>query len=217
MHMLSAIAAAMASETVPIAYPADSWDQMFDIWFTLAIVIYLIVALPMLYFLFRYRYRKGVNEVGADEHGSVGIEVLWTVVPLVIVIFLAVQSATIYSKQRTPPPDSMVVKTVGMMWAWQFEYPNGKTTVNELWVPVGKPVKLELTSSDVIHALHIPAAKTMEDAVPGRVTHMWFQFNQTGEFRSYCREYCGTAHAYMLASIKVVSQEEFDQWVGQSG
>ena len=99
------------------------------------------------------------------------------------------------------------------MWAWHFEYPNGKTLIAEFYVPVGKPIKLELTSSDVVHALHIPEAKTMEDAIPGRITHMWFQFNETGEFQSYCREYCGTAHAYMLATIKVVSQEEYDQWL----
>ena len=130
-------------------------------------------------------------------------------VPLIIVIYLAVQSAALYVEQRTPPPDSLVVKTEGMMWAWQFTYPNGKIAVATLTVPVGKPIKLEMTSRDVIHAFHIPAAKTMEDAVPGRVTHMWFQFNETGEFRAYCREYCGTAHAYMLATIKVVSEDEF--------
>ncbi|MDH5737270.1 MAG: cytochrome c oxidase subunit II [Gammaproteobacteria bacterium] len=213
MQTLSMIWAAAAS-AVPVAYPADTWDQMYDIWILLAVVIYLIVAIPMLYFLFRYRYKEGVNEVGADEHGSMGIEILWTVIPLIIVIYLAVQGAAFYHKQRTPPPDAMVVKTEASMWAWQFTYDTGKSTYTELTVPVGKPVKLEMTSKDVIHAFHIPAAKTMEDAVPGRVTHLWFQFNETGEFPAFCREYCGTAHAYMRATIKVVSQDEFDQWVG---
>ena len=188
-------ATATAAETVPLAYPADAWNQMFVIWLIVAVVIYLIVGLPIAYFFFRYRYRKGINEVGADEDGGLGLEVLWTVVPLIIVIYLAVQSATLYVEQRTPPPDSLVVKTEGMMWAWQFTYPNGKIAVATLTVPVGKPIKLEMTSRDVIHAFHIPAAKTMEDAVPGRVTHMWFQFNETGEFPAFCREYCGTAHA----------------------
>ncbi len=210
MHWLLSAAAGAA---VPLAYPADKWDQMYDIWIVLAVVIYLIVALPMLYFLFRYRYRKGVNEKGADEHGSVGLEVLWTVVPLIVVIYLAVQSAVFYKEQRTPPPDSIAIKTTGSMWAWQFEYPNGKTSITNLYVPVGKPVKLELTSTDVLHAFHVPAAKTMEDAIPGRVTTMWFQFNETGEFQSFCREYCGTAHAYMIATIKVLSQAEYDAWV----
>ncbi len=212
MHWISVMNAS-AQAAVPVAYPADKFDQIYDIWIVLAVVIYLIVAVPMLYFLFRYRYRKGANEKGADEHGSTGIEVLWTVIPLIVVIYLAVQSAVLYTEQRTPPPDSIVIKTEGMMWAWLFEYPNGKTSISEVYVPVGKPVKLEMTSKDVIHAFHIPAAKTMEDAIPGRVTHLWFQFNETGDFQAFCREYCGTAHAYMLATIKVVSEEQYDAWL----
>ena len=210
---LAAAAAAATQGTVPLAYPADKWDQIYDIWIWLSVVIYLIVAIPMLYFLFRYHVKKDSTEKGADEHGSTGLEVLWTVVPLIIVIYLAVQGAVFYNEQRTPPPGSMVIKTEGMMWAWTFEYENGKKSYNEVYVPVGKPVKLELTSKDVLHAFHIPAAKTMEDAIPGRVTYIWFQFNETGEFPSFCREYCGTAHAYMRATIKVVSEEEFGQWV----
>jgi cytochrome c oxidase subunit 2 len=202
-----------AGDSLPVAYPANLWDEMFFIWLVVAVIIYVIVGAPIAWFLLRYRYRKGVNEVGADEEGSMGLEVLWTVVPLIIVIYLAVQSAVFYVEQRTPPPDSLVVKTEGMMWAWQFTYPNGKLAVTTLTVPVGRPVMLELTSRDVIHAFHIPAAKTMEDAVPGRITHMWFQFNETGEFRAFCREYCGTAHAFMLATIRVVSEAEFASYM----
>ena len=210
----TAAASSAASTAVPLAYPADSWDQMFNIWLGLAVVIYLIVALPMLYFLYRFRYQEGVNETASTkEYESHGLEVLWTIVPLIVVIYMAVQSLTLYSEMRNPPPESLVVKTTGMMWTWQFDYPSGKTSYAELTVPVGKPIKLELTSRDVIHAFHIPAAKTMEDAVPGRVTHLWFQFNETGEFPSFCREYCGTAHAYMQAKIKVVTPEEFDEWI----
>ena len=213
-QMFSVIGTAAASSAVPLAYPADSWDQMFNIWLGLAVVIYLIVAVPMLYFLYRFRYQEGVNETASTkEYESHGLEVLWTIVPLIVVIYLAMQSLTLYSEMRNPPPESLVVKTTGMMWTWQFDYPSGKTSYAELTVPVGKPIKLELTSRDVIHAFHIPAAKTMEDAVPGRVTHLSFQFNETGEFPSFCREYCGTAHAYMQAKIKVVTPEEFDEWI----
>lgn len=206
---------AWAGGKTPVAYPAQFWDQIFNIWLVIAIVIYLLVALPMIYFMAKYRYRKGINEVGAREEGSLGIEILWTVVPLIIVIYLATQSFANYTQQRTAPADSLPVKVQGMMWAWSFEYPNGKKSVNDLYVPVGKPVKLLMTSIDVVHAFHIPEAKTMEDAVPGRVTTMWFQFNKTGDFRAFCREYCGTLHSMMLATIKVVSQEEFDTWLQQ--
>jgi cytochrome c oxidase subunit 2 len=213
MEMLAILTGAAAAPALPLAYPADSWNHMFVVWLVVAVTIYLIVGLPIAYFFFRYRYKKGVREIGADEEGGFGLEILWTVVPLIIVIFLAVQSAALYVGQRTPPEDSLVVKTEGMMWAWQFQYPNGKIAVSTLTVPVGKPVKLELTSRDVIHAFYIRQAKTMEDAVPGRVTHLWFQFNETGEYQAFCREYCGAAHAYMLATIKVVTPEEFDTYL----
>lgn len=217
LSLVSVDVLAGGASATPIAYPGQYWDQMFTIWLIVAVGIYLIVALPMLYFLVKYRYRRGVNEQGAHEEGGLGIEVLWSVIPLIIVIFLATQSLAFYTRQRTPPADSLLVKVESAMWSWNFEYSNGKKSITDLYVPVGKPVKLLLTSKDVIHAFHIPDAKTMEDAVPGRVTHLWFQFNKTGEYRAFCREYCGTAHAFMLATIKVVTPEEFERWLKQPG
>lgn len=208
-------AAAPVLALEPAAAPAANWDRMFTVWIAVAVGIYLIVALPMLYFLWRYRYRAGVNETGATEEAGPGIEVLWTVVPLIIVLFLATQSAALYAYQRSAPPDALPVKANARMWAWEFEYPNGKQSTGELYVPVGKPVRLLLTSQDVIHSLHIPAAKVMEDAVRGRTTELWFEFKRPGEYRAFCREYCGTMHAYMLASVKAVGPDEFDRWLAQ--
>jgi|TARA_B100001964_G_scaffold184346_1_gene204227 cytochrome c oxidase subunit 2 len=216
MQMLYVAAAAAAEVIAPIAYPADRWDRIFDIWIALAVVIYLIVAVPIIYFMVKYRYKEGENEIGADEHGNMGLEILWTIIPTIIVIYLAFQSAAIYTAQRTAPADSLLIRADAMMWAWQFDYPNGKSTIGNLTIPVDQPIKLELTSRDVIHSFYVPAAKTMEDAVPGRVTNLWFQFNETGEFISFCREYCGTAHAYMNATINVVTQEEYDEWLKSS-
>lgn len=207
------VAVAGSALAEPNAYPAALWDRMFDIWLIIVVGIYLIVAVPMLYFLWKYRYREGVNEQGAVEEGGPGLEVLWTVVPLIIMIYLATQSFALYARQRTAPAGALTVKVESAMWSWSFEYPNGKQSATDLYVPAGKPVKLLLTSKDVVHAFHVPAAKVMEDAVPGRVTEMWFQFNKAGDYRAYCREYCGTAHAYMMASIKVLAQEEFDRWL----
>lgn len=212
-HLPLALAPALAAAAEPVARPAAQWDHMFWIWLTVAVGIYLVVAVPMLFFLWRYRWRPGSNEVGASEEAGPGIEVLWTVVPLIIVLFLATQSFALYAHQRTAPPDALPVKVEAFMWGWNFEYANGKQSTAELVVPVGKPVKLQLTSKDVIHALHVPAAKVMEDAVPGRVTEMWFQIDRAGDYRGFCREYCGTMHAYMQATIKAVPQEEFERWL----
>lgn len=208
------VGTALAGE--PLALPASNWDLMYHIWLIIAVVIYLIVALPMLYFLRKYRYQAGINEVGSTEEGGVGLEVFWTVVPLMIMIYLASQSFALYSTTRNAPADSMPIKVEAAMWSWTFEYANGKKSVAEMYVPVGKPVKLLMTSKDVVHSFHIRDAKTMEDVVPGRVTELWFQFNQPGDYQTYCREYCGTAHAYMQATIKAVPQEEFDAWLKSS-
>src|SRR3990172_4600569 len=110
------------ASVTPIAYPGQYWDQMFTIWLIVAVGIYLIVALPMLYFLVKYRYRRGVNEQGAHEEDGpgIGIEVLWTVIPLIIVIYLATQSLVFYTRQRTPPADSLPVKVESAMWSWNF-------------------------------------------------------------------------------------------------
>jgi cytochrome c oxidase subunit 2 len=214
--MAGVVAAGSASAAEPLALPAPYWDQIFNNWLILVVGIYVIVALPMLYFMVRYRYRPAVNEVGSHEEAGVGIEILWTVVPLIIVIYLATHSFALYTRQRTPPPDSLPVKVQAQMWSWTFEYQNGKQSISELYVPVGKPVKLLMTSNDVIHAFHILDAKTMEDVVPGRETNMWFQFNKTGEYLAFCREYCGAAHSMMRATIKVVTQDEFDAWLQEA-
>ncbi|MBI5379513.1 MAG: cytochrome c oxidase subunit II, partial [Nitrospirae bacterium] len=198
--MFPGVLSGIAGGAVPIAYPGQVWDKMFNIWLIVAVAIYLIVAIPMLYFMVKYRYKKGVREEGAHIEGSTGLEVLWTVVPLIAVIYLATQGFVLYKEQRTAPPDSMVVRVEGFMWGWSFEYPNGKKTSDELYVPVGKPVKLLMTSTDVVHAFYVPQAKMVEDVVPGRLTSTWFQFNKTGDYTAFCREYCGTLHSYMLAT-----------------
>ena len=136
-----ALAEGTAAAVRPLAYPANYWDQMFDIWIFVAVCIYLIVALPMLYFLYRYRYRENVNERGAVELGGVGIEVLWTVIPLIIVIYLAVQSMVFYTHQRTPPPDSLPVKAdaVTMMRAAKRSA-QAETGLSGTFSPVRSPI-----------------------------------------------------------------------------
>jgi cytochrome c oxidase subunit 2 len=199
---LAGLCAGSAWAKEPIALPAGNWDLMYHIWLIIAVGIYLIVAVPMLYFLRKYRYQEGVNEVGSTEEGGAGIEVLWTVIPLMIMIYLASQSFALYTTQRHAPADAMPVKVEGMMWGWSFEYGNGKKSISDLYVPVGKPVKLLMTSKDVIHSFHVP--------------EVWFQFNKAGDYRAYCREYCGTAHSYMLATIKAVPADEFEKWLKSS-
>ncbi len=209
----------------PLAYPAPLWDNIYLIWLFIAIVIYLVVSIPMLYFMFKYRYKKGVNEVGEPIHGNTTLEILWTLIPLLIVIYLATQSFAYYRDQRKPPENAMEIKVIAFMWGWEVEYPNGKKVYaffneeykipeeQKIVLPEKTPIKVLLTSRDVIHAFYVHPAKVMEDAVPGRITHLWFQINKPGEYWAFCREYCGTQHSRMVAILKVVPKEEFIAWV----
>jgi len=222
----------------PVAEPAHLWDNMYYIWLFIAVVIYLVVFIPGAYFLIKYRYRKGVNEEAQHVKESPALEVLWTIIPVIIVIYLATQSFAFYKTQRTAPADSFEIKVTGFMWGWQFEYPNGKQVIAffnmyedpetksylsfdkiadtaKAYIPAGVPIKVLLTSQDVIHSFYVQPAKVTEDAVPGRITHMWFKINQPGEYWVFCREYCGTKHSKMVAVLKVVPKEEFEKWYGQ--
>lgn len=119
-----------------------------------------------------------------------------------------------YKGMSEIPEGAMEVKVVGKMWAWSFEYPNGKLA-DELWVPVGKPVKLELTSQDVIHSFYVPAFRQKKDAVPGKKNYMWFISNEPAVYDIFCAEYCGDRHAYMYSKVNAVTEEEYNEWLNK--
>ncbi|ADC90135.1 cytochrome c oxidase, subunit II [Thermocrinis albus DSM 14484] len=220
----------------PVAEPARYWYNMYYIWLVVAVAIYLIVVIPAIYFAVKYRYRKG-NETAQHVQENHLLEILWTIVPVLIVIYLATQSFAFYRVQRNAPEGAFEIKVTGFMWGWQFQYPNGKQVIAffnmmedpqtkeylpldkipdtaKAYIPAGVPIKVLLTSQDVIHSFYVHPAKVMEDAVPGRITHLWFQINQPGEYWVFCREYCGTKHSKMAAVLKVVPKEEFEKWYG---
>ncbi|MDW8096856.1 MAG: cytochrome c oxidase subunit II [Aquificaceae bacterium] len=221
-----------------LAYPANYWQTMYEIWLFISVVIYLVVFLPAVYFLVKYRYRKGVNERAQLVKESKALEVLWTIIPTIVVIYLATHSFAFYKVQRTAPEGALEIKVTAFMWGWEFEYPNGKKVysffnsvvdpeknvylqpeqVNDMfkaYIPEDTPVKVLCTSRDVIHSFYVHPAKVMEDCVPGRITHMWFQINEPGDYWAFCREYCGTQHSKMAAVLKVVPKQEFENWLQQ--
>jgi cytochrome c oxidase subunit 2 len=111
------------------------------------------------------------------------------------------------------PPDAMTIKVTARMWKWSFEYENKKQTDSLLYVPLNKPVKLEISSIDVNHSLYIPAYRVKEDAVPGRINYLWFLPNELGEYEILCAEYCGLSHAYMQGRVIVLTENEFNKWL----
>ncbi|KJR40943.1 cytochrome c oxidase subunit II [Candidatus Magnetoovum chiemensis] len=200
-----------AKQAVNIGDPVLGWQKHYDLWLYVSVVIFLVVFVPMIYFVFKYR-RKSENETGAYIEGNLGLEVLWIVIPIIVVILLGVQSWALFNDYRDVPPGAHEVKVEAYQYAFDFTTPEGIKTTNELIVPEGA-VKLLMTSRDVVHNLAIPQFKVREDTVPGRLTYQWFNANKIGKSKLYCAELCGANHSLMLADLTVMKKDEYAQWV----
>lgn len=165
----------------------------------------------MIYFALKYK-RKTANDKTAYITHDTRLEILWSVIPLIIFLFVFGWGWIIYRDMRTVQSDAMEIQVTGRQWSWEVEYKNGVKT-NEVIVPVGKPVRLILTSTDVIHSFFVPSFRIKQDAIPGRYTALNFKADRKGEFHVFCAEFCGTSHSGMITRLKVVSQEDFDKWL----
>lgn len=184
--------------------------------FILVISVFLLVGVTaaMIYFVIRYSEKR--NPVPDQTlTGNTTLEIAWTVIPLLLVLAMFFYGYEGFRVMRNPPLDAMVVKVTGKMWFWHFEYANGKQNDTTLYLPSGKNIKFELTSTDVTHSFYIAAFRTKEDCVPGRITYMWFNTTKEGTWDIECAEYCGMNHSYMLGKVKVVPEKEFNEWVSK--
>jgi cytochrome c oxidase subunit 2 len=186
--------------------PAD--DTFF---FILGISLTLLVLNTgaMIYFVVRYSKKRHPRAEEVKE--SIPLEITWTVIPTLLVLAIFFVGWKGFQYMRTAPPDAMVVKVTAREWSWTFDYENGKETT-VLKVPVRKPIKLLITSTDVLHSLYIPAYRIKEDAVPGRETHLWFLPDEIGSYDLFCTEYCGIGHSDMITKVEVMAQKDFDAW-----
>ena len=184
-------------------------DQVF--FYILAITVFLLALITFLMVYFVIRYQKKRNPQPSDVHENIWLEIIWTVVPTLLVLTMFYYGLTGFNFLKKVPADAMKVKVIARQWSWLFEYENGiKST--ELKVPVGKPVKLSLTSQDVIHGFYAPAFRIKQDVVPGMTNTLWFQSTEVGTFDVFCTQYCGLQHANMATKITVLPVEEFNQW-----
>ncbi|HAN79698.1 MAG TPA: cytochrome c oxidase subunit II [Bacteroidales bacterium] len=178
----------------------------------LGISLFFLIGITIFMIWVVIRYNKKRNPTPTDVKDNMNLEVAWTVIPTLLVLVMFYYGWMGYTPMRKVPNGAIEVKATGRMWAWDFEYANGKTS-NVLVVPVGKPVKLNLFSPDVLHSLYIPAFRVKEDVAPGVKNYMWFQSDKLGEYDIFCAEYCGVRHSYMLSKVRVVSEEAYLQWV----
>lgn len=170
----------------------------------------------MLYFAIRYRKRSGVNHETPRILGSHFLEIVWTVVPTIICIYIAYYGVAIYKDMRAVGPNANIINVTASQWKWDFQYDNGKKLTNETVIPVGESVKYVMQSTDVLHSFFVPAMRVKKDAVPGMYTYLTFTPTKTGEYPIFCTEYCGKDHSAMMAKLKVVSRAEYDRWLADN-
>jgi cytochrome c oxidase subunit II len=172
----------------------------------------LLIAGLIVVFAIKYR-RKHDEEVGYAIHGSLALELLWTVIPFFIAMGMFAWGAKIFFDLTRPPAGAMEVFIVGKQWMWKAQHMSGQREINELHVPVGRPVKLIMGSEDVLHSYYIPAFRVKADVIPGRYNHLWFQATKPGVYHLFCAEYCGTKHSGMIGSVIAMEPDDFQAWL----
>jgi len=178
----------------------------------IGISLFFLIGITAVIIYFIVKFNKKKNPVATEIEGSTKLEIIWTVIPLILVIFMFWLGWKSYIPMRKVPDDAIKVKVTAMMWSWRFEYENGKVD-DTLYVPVNKPVVLNMVSLDVIHSLYIPAFRIKEDVVPGKAeNYMWFKSLVIGSYDLFCAEYCGLRHSYMGTIVEVVDQATYDKW-----
>ncbi len=171
----------------------------------------LLVFAFVVFFAARFRHRPGV--LAEQIEGSTPLEITWSTIPFLVFMVIFAWGAVVYFQERTPPTDSTEVYVVAKQWMWKLEHAEGQREINELHVPVGRDVKLIMTSQDVIHSFFIPAFRIKQDVLPGRYTVEWFRATKPGVYHLFCAEYCGTQHSGMVGDIVVQEPAQYEAWM----
>jgi cytochrome c oxidase subunit II len=182
--------------------------------FMVAVTAFFALLIGTLVAVFAIKYRRRHDEeVGVAIHGSLALELLWSFIPLLIAMVMFAWGAKVFFDLYRPPAGAMEIFVVGKQWMWKVQHADGQRELNELHVPVGRPVKLMMGSEDVIHSYYIPAFRVKADVIPGRYNSMWFTATKPGRYRLFCAEYCGTRHSGMIGWITAMEPMDFQAWL----
>jgi len=190
---------------------AGQVDALFA--FVLAVTVFFTVLVAVLVLVFAINYRKEKNPVATQIHGSVPLEVFWTIVPLMIGLFIYAWGAALYFHMFRSPADAMDIYVVGKQWMFKTEHPSGVREINEMHLPVDVNIRITGISQDVMHSIYIPAFRTKHDIVPGRYNSFWFRPTKIGTYHLFCAQYCGTGHSAMVGRVIVMSQADYQEWL----
>jgi len=190
---------------------AGDVDWLFYFIGFICVLMFLIITAWMVVLIIKYRAREGHREQRTQTHNT-AMELTWTIIPTLVVMAIFYFGFTTYLSMATVPPNAYEIYVDAYKWSWQFEYPNGAIS-DKLHLPKDRPVRLILSSRDVIHSLYVPAFRAKKDCVPGRYNDMWIIATEEGEYDLFCAEYCGTSHSEMITKVVVQDESVFAAWV----
>ncbi len=187
-------------------------DALYLFLIVVAVFFSALIAGLIVYFAIKYR-RRAPDSIGTGIHGSMLLEITWSVIPLLITMVIFVWGASVFFAMSRPPDETLNIYVVAKQWMWKFQHLDGQREINELHVPIGRPVKMIMTSEDVIHDFFVPAFRVKADVLPGRYTSVWFQPTKPGRYHLFCAEYCGTRHSGMVGQVVVMDPSEYQTWL----
>ena len=191
---------------------AGQVDELY--FFLLAVTAFFSILIATLVVVFAVKYRRRhANEVGVPIHGSLALEMLWTIIPFFIVMVMFAWGAKVFFDAYRPVAGAMEIYVVGKQWMWKVQHVDGQREINELHVPVGRPIKLIMGSEDVIHSFYIPALRVKADVIPGRYNVLSFTADTAGRYHLFCAEYCGTKHSGMIGWVTVMEPADYQAWL----
>lgn len=191
-----------------------AWQVDYLYFYLIAVSVAFAIPIVAAVFFFVVKFREREKFATPEEmHGSIMLETVWSIIPFVISMTIFLGGAVVYYNQYRMPEDAMQVYVVGKQWMWKIQHETGQREINELHVPVGRKIKLTMTTEDVLHDFSIPAFRTKADVVPGRYTYLWFEATKPGKYHLYCAEYCGLNHSGMGGFVYVMEQRDFDNWL----
>jgi cytochrome c oxidase subunit 2 len=195
---------------------ASRVDALYFALVGLSALMSLLIAGLIVYYAVKFRRRRP-DAVGARIEGGLFLEITWSVIPLLIVLGIFAWGASVFFAMSRPPAETLNIYVVGKQWMWKFQHLNGAREINELHVPLGRPVKLLMTSEDVIHDVFVPAFRVKADVIPGRYTSIWFEATRPGSYHLFCAEYCGTKHSGMVGQVIVMEPHLYEAWLSSGG
>lgn len=196
---------------------APRLDALFWLMVALCGLVALGVFVAIVYFSIRYRRGSDADRSGRHKQ-SMGVELTWTLVPFALFVAVFVWSMFLFVRLHTPPANAQTIYVIAKQWMWKVQHPGGQREINTLHVPLGRPIRLTMTSQDVIHSFYVPAFRVKQDVLPGRYTQLWFTATRLGDFPLFCSQYCGLDHSKMGGSVVVMRPADYARWLdGHAG